>query len=122
MKIKYKVVRDGLYGDTQSVVAGLKAKVKYKVGEWVQAPKWLFDAGYHLCVFDKLEDAKEFKDGFVYCSIYKCEVEGEIKNLPEKLSTVSLLCGELNPAITPIWAPGTEMYKMVKLKDKVWLY
>lgn len=69
MKKHYKVVSKSLW----SARATGYAAVKYKIGEWVNAPE-----NTRLFVFDSLKEAGKFYD-CQFEDIYECEVKGGIK-------------------------------------------
>ena len=100
-----------------SWVADGQAEVTYKIGEWVTAPEWLADYGYHLMVFDDLEDARQLEDSLH--NIFVCEVEDEVP-LPEVDFMVDgLSYGEMYPHPSPGWPHGSRMFKRVKLVREV---
>jgi hypothetical protein len=114
MKKYYKVVKEGL----KSLVVDGKAKVQYKIGEWVSAPEWAQKEGYHLLVFDSLEIAKLWK-GNIQVFIFEVEIKNKIKKMPLSCSYCHVCCGELIPSGVVIWPPGTVMAKKVKLVRRV---
>lgn len=69
MKKHYKVVTK----DFWSARAFGRTAVKYKIGEWVDAP-----GNTRLFVFDSLEEARKFYE-WDSEDIYECEVKGGIK-------------------------------------------
>ena len=69
MKKHYKVVSKNLWS---ARAIGCMA-VRYKIGEWVDAPE-----NTRLFVFDSLKEARKFHDRQSEC-IYECEVKGGIK-------------------------------------------
>ena len=92
-----------------------EAEVVYKIGEWTVAPQWLADKGYHLLVFDSLENAMaSFAD-----NIFECEVEGRIIFLPERLNLLNLSHGDTSRTTEDTWPKGTRMYKRVKILKRV---
>jgi hypothetical protein len=115
-KIYYKAVKE-MDGKIVSCVAGNKAEVEYKIGEFVSAPKWLADKDYHLFVFDNLKDAKEF----CKCQgiIYKAECEDEIKRKPKFGYHGAIEDGNLDLDCDYDYPDGTKMFKQVKLLKKV---
>jgi len=69
MKKHYKVVSKILW----SARATGRTAVRYKIGEWVNAPE-----NTRLFVFDSLEEARKFHE-WDSEDIYECEVKGGIK-------------------------------------------
>lgn len=69
MKKHYKVVTKQFW----SARATGRTVVKYKIGEWVNAPE-----NTRLFVFDSLEEARKFHE-HQFEDIYECEVKGGIK-------------------------------------------
>lgn len=69
MKKHYKVVGKSLW----SARAIGREAVRYKIGEWVNAPE-----NTRLFVFDSLEEARKFHER-QFEDIYECEVKGGIK-------------------------------------------
>ena len=69
MKKHYKVVTKQFW----SARATGRTAVKYKIGEWVNAPE-----NTRLFVFDSLEEARKFHE-WDSEEIYECEVRGGIK-------------------------------------------
>ena len=69
MKKHYKVVSKSLW----SARAIGRSAVRYKIGEWVNAPE-----NTRLFVFDSLEEARKFREGDSE-DIYECEIKGGIK-------------------------------------------
>lgn len=68
------------------------ARVQYRVGKWVKAPDWLAEKGYHLFVFDTLENATREASGHnpSFVNIWECEIRGLFRTLPPFLSSVCL--------------------------------
>ena len=69
MKKHYKVVTKNFW----SACATGRTAVRYKIGEWVNAPE-----NTRLFVFDSLEEARKFHE-WDSEDIYECEVKGGIK-------------------------------------------
>ena len=109
--IVYKCV-DILGDDISSMKATGKAEVKYRIGEFVEAPEWLAEQGYHLLVFDNIYDARN-----MLCDIFKAEAEEEMP-LPPRLFSNELENGLIEACTLP-WPRGTKMYKRVKLLEQI---
>lgn len=131
-KIYYKAVRkidDKLY----SFSAYGKAKVEYKVNEYVQAPEWLRKKDYHLLVFDNLKDCINFLKPMEHVDkIYTCKIKGKIEKLPAILNFYYLSHssmvrarifyteeGKIRTDILCTWPIGTIMAKKVMLLEEV---
>jgi hypothetical protein len=122
-KYYYKVTTEIDGEECSLVVHNTKAAVKYKVGEWTEAPQWLAKAGYHLLVFNTLRNAKKFLRGYMYIicpHIWRCEVEGKFFILPFQLTGDSLEQGFITPIPGCEFPKGSVMVKKVKLTDLVW--
>ncbi len=119
MRKYYKVVNKERSGALISIYVDGKAKVEYKIGEFVEAPDWLAKEGYHLLVFDNLKDALTFYEEDVSLQLFECECKDEVE-LKEYLSTSFLEIGCLR-SLTIIfgWPEGTRMFKRVKLIKRV---
>lgn len=116
----------GLY----SCIASDKACVKYEPGKWVEAPKWLQEAGFHLFVFDTIENALAFCPGVLFTRIptsaicrqelWECEAE-DVFPAPERLADIwSLDRGEIE--LTDYHPPiGSLMARRVKLTKQITL-
>jgi hypothetical protein len=108
-----------------SCIVPSEAGVVYKEHQWATAPEWLQKAGYHLLVFNNVEDALSFTtdifDSDIYGDIelWTCKVRGKIRRLPEHCYFFVLderqLCGSGKD-----WPEGTEMYKKVKLVKRIY--
>jgi len=93
-----------------------EAEVKYQKNLWVEAPIWLAEKGYHLFVFNNMENAKKFVgDPSSSTCIWECEVKGKFKHLPIRLSRPYLDYGELLALPYDKFPKGTIMVKKVKL-------
>ncbi len=124
-KYYYKVTTEVNGEECSLVVNNTKAAVKYKVGEWTEAPQWLAEAGYHLLIFNNLKNAKKFLREFMFTTpcyphIWRCEVKGRFLVLPFQLSGDSLE----HEFIELLWGSkfpkGSVMVKKVKLIELVW--
>jgi len=82
-------------------------EIEYKLNKWVKAPLEKALKGYHLLVFDNLDNAVEFiKDcNFKNIFIYKCHIKNKIQSIPDKF--------EINSGLK--WPKGTIMAKQVKI-------
>ena len=91
------------------------ARVEYPVGEWVTAPKWLADKGYHLCVFVDINSALSFAGGYDW--VYECDVRGAVPVL-DKADLNYLEAGILQfYSFSDIWPNGTRMFREVRIKE-----
>jgi len=113
-KYYYKVL--DMPGMTSWLACGL-AKVIYRQGEWVEAPRWLAVKGYHLLVFESLGSARRYVGRSMPC-IYRCVVEGVITPLPQMLTLRILRQGVFDFAPYN-WPEGTVMVRRVKLLNMI---
>jgi hypothetical protein len=120
----YKAVRRKIHnGRVQytSVLAIGKAEVCYKVGEYVEAPDWLARRGYHLFVFDSLDDAI---NAFPYTQsvfeLWEAEAQGvrEPRDIPGMCFS-KLAEGVFKPSGMSLGGKGVLLAKRVKLVRKV---
>ena len=117
-----------------------KAEVSYIIDTWVRAPSWLACRGYHLFVYDDLENARWVVNNNIrlpkkaeqimhgapisgdkaisYLRIYECEVQGVCSRLPQPLGLAKLGEGEIELSDTA-FPGGTVMVKGVKLLREV---
>ena len=111
--VYYKVVSGG----SSQIVRG-RAAVRYKPMEFVTAPKWLADNGYHLFVFETEEDAlvatRICSRDILQLEVYKCCVRGVTKEPPGYLSLYHLKRGSL-AVINGMFPPGTVMAEEVMI-------
>ena len=116
----YKVVeRQGR--ELRSAVAYGMAKVIYK-REWVEAPEWLAEQGYHLTAFKSLEDAVRFRNVYSLndAEVWEAEADGVTDNLPCIASVNLLSIGRIvSNSVYPGWPKGTVMCKRLKLVRRV---
>lgn len=111
-----KIVETDWNGNKYSWAARGKAEVKYKVGEFAEAPKFLADKGYGLLVFTEISDALySVTDSD---ELWECEVEEELP-LPSMLALGHLIGGEELIEIVDEWPVGSRMYKRVKLTKQL---
>lgn len=120
MKV-YKVVRK-YKGQYYSCGARGKAVVRYQIGEWAEAPKWLADKGYHLTAFYHYIYAKSFiASNFRLPQPYLFEAEAEdiIRGqIPEFAFTSDLRNGKILTSRMSRyvdWPLDTIMAKRIKL-------
>lgn len=96
----YKIVGRWPDGSLTSYTVRSSASVVYGEGEWTEAPNWLANLGYQLCVFDSMEsvyrymipywatrsDAESYLEDFIAerrnevgakPELWECEVDGE---------------------------------------------
>lgn|GEM_PF-2843074 len=131
MNKKYYKLTTELDGKQYSFfVSGTNAGIEYKINEWVKAPKWLAEKGYHLFVFNNLKNVKRFVEGFGFnkttrlcynktTRLWLCEIEDKFDTLPYYISTWNLLVGSTMPNIDCTFPKGTVMAKKVKLIKQV---
>lgn len=119
--IVYKVIWHRFGRPKTSYLASGKARVYYKVGEWAEAPEWLQEKGYHLLVFETLEQARQFLPfpQTIELEIWEAEAEDRYA-LPPMLNTSKLYDGEFLEARINWWPWGTLMYKRIKLIRRVY--
>lgn len=121
----YKVVSKESNGSLRSVFTVGKARVEYKIGEWVQAPRWLARKGYHLFVYDSphvaLYNAIGFYESgaFMFGVVYMCDVQHVYSQLPNFLNDESLWNGKVEPLPYEGFPGGTVMVQRVKLLEEV---
>lgn len=111
MDAKYKLLKPNL---TSSNAYG-RANVHYKLDEFVRAPLWLAEMGYHLLVFDSLYDVARFtsqSDG-----VYRCLARGKVELPP--IMALSLIAQGRPGHGSGFWPTGTEMYKEVMILGRV---
>jgi hypothetical protein len=120
MKIvrKYKVVTFGNYLDAKlgSAYARDRAfSVHYGTTFFAKAPGWLAERGYHLTVFDTLDNALYFRDDLESRQVWVCECRGR-QPLPDfRLSSCIAKHKYSLQDFVDGWPKGTEMYKEVVL-------
>jgi len=119
MKMKnkryYKITTEIAGEQVSYFVYGTPAEVKYPVGEWAEAPKWLAKKKYGLFVFDGLKNAREFSKLCASPCLWRCEVDGIFDRLPLSLSMHGLNAGK----VIKLYPKGTVMVKRVKLIRQV---
>ena len=115
----YKVTKE----DNRSIISDDDATVHYLNGEYVTAPEYLADQGYHLTAFRTLKDAEEVAKYYFWnevenAVIWEASGKGKIETLPliGKRASVDYK-GEL---VQPIegrhdWPENTLMFKEIKL-------
>ena len=109
----FKVVRKS---KKSSVVEG-RAAVRYKVGEYVRAPSFLAEEGYHLTAFSSLSPALNFAEGFDDV-IYEAQGKKRILHLPPRyycwlVETPTGFSKAKKPDLS--WPTATLMFKEIKL-------
>lgn len=107
-----------------SYAARNKALVQYKIGKWVQAPKWLKEKGYYLTAFITYEQAFNFiPSRATRLAIYRAKAKGIIKELPHIYSVNYLSSmggfGEFVHPEDRVWPLGTIMCKKIKLIKEI---
>lgn len=127
MKVAYKLT----IGLSSLTVRG-DPRIQYRVAEFVEAPAWLADQGYHPCVFGDVPSLRAFASDHGYslpgypagrfsqsiASAWKCEVEDEVK-LPCMLNTWALERRIFHPSRFQDWPSGTRMFKRIKLLTRL---
>jgi len=122
-KEKIKIVYNR-NGELVSTIVRGKPCVTYSTKKYIKAPQWCTENGYNLTVFCNLKTALEFLKYFYNFTIsnnfevWKVSVKGKVKLPP------LLLCSPLEKGMLIIsryrdWHEGTEMYKKVKLIERI---
>lgn len=124
----YKVVKP----DLSSCSASGLSCVEYKINRWVRAPRWLRDAGHHLCAFETMNWVERFLAGWENPDfrVFEAEGEGKCRKIPKFYSPYDLAQGVLTPMYKyniydsgkdfPIQFPiGTVFFKAIKLIREV---
>lgn len=123
MKMKkkryYKITTEIAGEQVSYFVYGTPAEVKYPVGEWAEAPKWLAKKKYGLFVFDGLKNAREFSKLCASPCLWRCEVDGIFDRLPLSVSMHGLNAGKVIKLRAKNYPKGTVMVKRVKLIRQV---
>jgi len=122
MKFYYKIVRQiPNLPDYYSLIVKGKARVTYKVGEWITPPDWLMDKNYGLCVFEDLEVAKLFfkEQTFIgQSTIFKVVCKGRLRTMPGYRELMLLSVGVFSQNVYQ-FPYGTVMFQSVKLIEPV---
>lgn len=95
-----------------------RALVKYHIGKFVSAPKWLRDQGYHLTAFSSQADALEAAANFDFCEIWLAEAKGKVPLQPF-CSLIGLSRGDIVQEKFSHWPKGTIMVTSIKLERRV---
>jgi len=115
-----KIVRCNA-GKRVSSAARPPAQVEYKPGCWAEAPEWLATQGYHLMVFDSLENALRFRppDWKLTPLEFWWAEAGNVRepDLPP-LALLWLSWGQFEESPWP-WSQGTLFAEKVRLVRKV---
>lgn len=118
---KFKVLLERNNVLTSSFVNTKMCQVDYILGEWATAPVKLAELGYHLMVFESLEDAWAFLASIIQLyQIWEVEVKDQVP-LPERRCIFppkdleSLYTSDADDK----WGKGAKMYKSVKLIRRV---
>jgi len=114
----YKVVKIRGSRLRSCIIMGKTAGVTYIPGKEVHAPEWLAERGYHLCVFKRLDDAKNFRLGSNRQRIWLVDIKGVIRNLPPILNSTWIPFKDMSHA-GGRWPSGTIMAKSVTLIKEV---
>lgn len=118
----YKVVTDDLKSAVMQAESGLQTQ--YKVDEWVSADQQALKAGYGLCVFSTLENAKTFAftNSGGGLKIFECEIKelenpAKYRHYIDSASLDSIINSADNPRV--VWPDSTVLVSAVKLtKEK----
>lgn len=116
-QVGYKVTDS----DNFSLLAEGASRVKYIIGEWVEAPTAFAEKGYHLTYFSELERAQ--KEG-LGCprKIWECEVDGVLSKLPPMVYSFDVENIPYGKGYTKNpngWPSGTMMAKRIRLIKEV---
>lgn len=115
----YKVLKKRL-GKLQScIVKGNYVAVTYVQGKPVYAPKWLAKKGYHLCIFRRVKEARNFAINHdMEDRIWLVNARGIILDLPPILN-LDVLSQRRIEAVGGGWPFGTIMGKSLTLVRKI---
>ncbi len=103
-----------------SHVMGGQAGVFYDPGEWAEAPAWLLQAGYGLCVFEDYDKAiAAFHLTGVTRELWRCQVDGVLPKLPPRMCLWQVSEGTLEDRSEYDWEDGTRMVKRAMLTERV---
>jgi len=124
MKTKIKIVYNK-NGNLISAIVRDKPCVTYSTKKYVKAPEWCSKYGYYLTVFKSWEVFRksylnffsifELPDNY---EVWKVSVKGKVK-LPPFLVCDYLEEGRFVLNKTKDWPVGTEMFKKVKLIERI---
>lgn len=115
----YKVVIRSPDGRLWSAVASGKARIQYLPGQWVEAPQWLGEKGYHLFVFEELSAALKWLELFASAAeAWEAEAE-DVLPLPAFLSLDAIREGQVVPSLYGKHLAKTMMARRVKLVRRV---
>ena len=144
--VKYKIVTvmEKAKPDDKNIYTGFIIRyglyaVKYKLNEWVQAPKAMAEHGNYLTVFNNPHNLYQFVKGIgiigitgnlLIKSVFKCKVKGrhKTKALPPLFFTQWVNSGlsykrmEVYNTFEPLlsfFPDGTEMWEYVKLIERI---
>lgn len=114
---------DTYYKALYKMQSYVRRLVKYRVGEFVQAPPWLGERGYHLTVFRDEETLYQFLnlDRVVTApnlTLWAVECLDEISPIPPRLNNV-LYPLDIYDYCEVAWPLGTLMFKQVKLVKQI---
>jgi len=110
----YKVV-ENRFGVLTSYMGVKRAQVVYKPGEWVEAPGWLAEKGYHITAYRDMRCAEEDMRAAPNQELWLAEAEGILEQLPPSCQPNLLAEGILEPNVFPTWPPDTIMCRRLKL-------
>jgi len=120
MKVYRAVWRDPM-GRLISASAEGKALIIYRPGEWVEAPMWLQERGYHILAFRTKKDAKNYIPKWAVYEIWEAEAPQIIQDLPPELDKKALSKGFfIQSRNLGGWPRGTVMVPKIKLVKKVY--
>ena len=122
--LAYKVIRR-LNGKLVSALIRPEstAFTRYRKKKWIRANLHCRKSGYHLLVFNNLENAKRF--AWEWCNdepleIWKVACRGKLEEIPAPCDTAVLnRYGTFYPAIDVDWSNGTLMCRKIKLIKRV---
>jgi hypothetical protein len=120
-KIYYKTIYKD---DNERLLSGgiwdKEAIVEYKRNRWAKTHDWLTKKGYHLCIFDNLDNLKKNVHKYAlkkYIQVYECEIKEIIPNLPPMRAHGFLRPDDFRLS-SNLWPEGTVMAKQVKIIGK----
>ncbi len=123
----YKIVwnrTDALPHRLISQTARGKAEVSYWLDQWTEAPDWLWQKGYGLCVFQDPDTARAaFQLTGTACELWECRVQNVVEiKLPPRLIVWQLTDGAIDGQAESGWHPGTVMVQKVMLTQHISTY
>ena len=105
-----------------SFAAGGKAAVNYGLDQVINAPNWLAEKGYHLCVYSDLFNVARLATGIMKkmsAQLWEVEAE-ECESIPKPACLIELDWGIIRSVGTHrVWPIGTRMVKNLRLIRQV---